>query len=281
MRIVLALALVAAVFAPLPVQADSDVTELPGDPSGSATCGPDTLRWNLSRSTTPGMTGSFTLDASAADGTSLLHVAETLPVGAAMRPRWCADLLHDGSQVLAYDLFSGGAHCCFSSTLVQLEGAGTVLDVNLGNGGLGMPAQLSADGPMQLVGSSDVFAYFDDLSFAASPFMPLVFAYDDASQQYVEATRQFPDYLREQIAKFEADLPQAVARSASAQVPPQFRYQEQESIALHLYGLHLLLGDAGTALPRLEARVSPRVAAWLEANAPAAAAAIDSTYYPQ
>ena len=131
---------------------------------------------------------------------------------------------------------------------------------------------------MQLVGGSDVFAYFDDLSFAASPFMPLIYVYDDGSRQYVEATRQYPDYLRDEVSKVEADLPDAVARSTSGQVPPQLRYQEQESAALHLYGLHLLLGDADTALPQIEAEVSPPVVAWLDANAEQAAGAMSGVY---
>jgi hypothetical protein len=55
-------------------------------------------------------------------------------------------------------------------------------------------------------------------------------------------------------------------------------FQEQQSIALRLYGLHLLLGDADTALPQLESRLSPPAAAWLASNATAAAEAIASVY---
>ncbi len=192
-------------------------------------------------------------------------------------PLWCGDLLGDGSQVLGFEDFSGGAHCCFSVTVLLLEpGARHLLDVGLGNGGVGLPQQLGEGGPLELVGGSDVFAYFDDLSFAASPFMPLIFAYD--GQQYVEATRQFPDYLDAQIDSADAALAEAVARPTPSKVPPQLAFQEQGSVALRLYGLHLLLGDADTALLQIEARLSRPAAAWLASHATAAADAIANAY---
>jgi hypothetical protein len=186
-------------------------------------------------------------------------------------------VLGDGSQVLALETFSGGAHCCFTASLVLLQPGGAhVLDADLGNGGLVQPAQLDDGGPLELPAASDVFAYFDDLSFAASPFMPLVFAFDGT--RYVEATRQFPDRITEAIAQAEADLSAAVARRPPAQIPPQLAFQEQESVALRLYGLHVLLGDADAALPLIQAQVSPPAASWLAANAPAALDAMAQRY---
>jgi hypothetical protein len=106
--------------------------------------------------------------------------------------------------------------------------------------------------------------------------MPLVFAYDGT--RYVEATRQYPDRITDEVARAEVALSAAVARGVPTQVPLQFVYQEQQSIALRLYGLHVLLGDADTALPLMEAEVSPPVAGWLAANAPAAVAAMAERY---
>jgi hypothetical protein len=259
-------------------QADPTAVQgIPRADAGSVQCGPDLVTWNNQVSFTAGISGSATLRATTPEGAVLLDMHTPLTPGARLTPLWCGDLLGDGSQELGLETFSGGAHCCFGVSVLALgPGARHLLDVDLGNGGLGQPRQLTDDGPLQLVGSSDVFAYFNDLSFAASPFMPLIFAYDGA--QYVEATRQFPDLLSAEIDSADAALADAVARPASDNTPPQLVFQEQQSIALRLYGLHLLLGDADTALPQLESRLSPPAAAWLASNATAAAEAIASVY---
>ncbi len=257
----------------------SAVTLLSNADSGSAQCGPDQLTWNNMGSFDVSRPGAVTVRATASDGSVVFDLAQPLAPGEKLIPLWCGDLLGDGSQVLGYETYSGGAHCCFSVGVAPLQtGAAHLLDVDLGNGGMSQPQQLDGDGPLELVGSSDVFAYFDDLSFAASPFLPLMFAYDADSQQYVEATRQFPDQLRAEIAQANTDLAEAIRRPVDPSVPARFRYQEQQSVALRLYGLHVLLGDADAALPALERRVAPPVATWLAANAPAARAAMEHVY---
>jgi hypothetical protein len=256
---------------------ESGVQQLPSSDQGTAVCGDSQLRWSNTRSFDPNVPGSVTVQATAPDGQLLLDLHQPLRAGEVLRPLWCGDVLGDGSQALAYQTFSGGAHCCFSASVVLLAaGSPHLLDADLGNGGLSLPRQLDGSGPLELRASSDVFAYFDDLSFAASPFMPLVYAYDGS--RYVEATRQVPDLLQLAIDQATADLAEAVARPVPAQVPPQVAYQEQESVALRLYGLHVLLGDADQALPVLEARVSPPVARWLQANAAAASDALAQVY---
>ena len=258
--------------------AATSVTPLPtNQDSGSAMCGADQLTWSNSRSFNRDVQGSAMVQATSPSGVELFQLDQSLGPGETVIPLWCGDLLGDGSQALAFETFSGGAHCCFSVRVVPLTpGASDLLDADLGNGGLGQPQQLDGDGPLELVGASDVFAYFDDLSFAASPFMPLFYVYD--GQQYVEATRQFPDQIQARIDQANDGLAQAVARPLAQNVPERFRYQEQQSIALRLYGLHVLLGDADSALPDIESRVAPPVASWLEQNTPAAEAAIASVY---
>jgi len=242
------------------------ITQFPRDPSGTVQCGPQHVSWS-----------GGTLRSETSEGNVVADLSQPLGPGQRVIPLWCGDLLGDGSQVLGVETFSGGAHCCFSVSVVQLDKSGThLLDADLGNGGLGTPEQLDDSGPLQLVGTSDVFAYFDDLTFVASPFMPLVYAYD--GQQYVEATRQFPDRIRTEIDQANAALPVAVERPVPPNQPAFVRYQEQESIALRLYGLHWLLGDQDAALPLIMARLSPPAADWLNANAPAAAAALSTVY---
>ncbi len=107
-------------------------------------------------------------------------------------------MLGDGSVALGYAFFSGGAHCCSTVTVVTLGAQGRqLLQAELGNAGGLKPVQLGDDGPLQLLSASDVLAYFDDLSFVASPFLPLIFRYDGS--RYVEATGAYPAYLRAQL----------------------------------------------------------------------------------
>lgn len=272
-------ALIALVFGLLFGQsgaAPDGIQSLPNANSGTALCGGTQVTWTSRPSNMPLVQGSAMLRAVLPDGTVIADMNWQLPVGQRLIMRWCGDTLGDGTTALSYDMFSGGAHCCFSSTVLLLEpGARHLLDVSLGNGGMGLPRQLSdADGPLELVGSSDVFAYFDSLPFVASPFMPIVYAYDADQGTYVEATRQFPDYLTAQAADADA----ALAAAPVAKAPGPLAYEEQESISLRLYGLHVLLGDADTALPRIERRLSPEAAAWLAANAPAAVDAMTAVY---
>jgi hypothetical protein len=253
------------------------VQQLPFEDTGSARCGQHTLQWANQPSQNFQTPGSATLQATAPDGQLIVDQSWPLAPGEKIIPLWCGDLLGDGGQVLAFESFSGGAHCCFTATVLALEpGAPHLLEVELGNGGLIQPRQLDGAGPIELPATSDVFAYFDDLSFAASPFLPLVFAYDGS--QYVEATRQFPDLLSEQIAQTEAELADAVARQVPAPTASRFDFQGQEGIALRLYALHVLLGDADQALPEIQAHVSAPVAVWLRSNAPAALDALGQVY---
>lgn len=250
---------------------------LPNDDGGTAQCGADHVIWNNMRSFDVRSPVSAMVHVTGSDGTQILDLARPLRAGEKLIMLWCGDVMGDGTEALAYEAFSGGAHCCFSVTIVELQaGARHLLDADLGNGAPGLPQQLNASGPLELPAASDVFAYFAHLSFAASPFMPLIFAYDGT--HYTEATRQFADVIEADIARAEADLDQAVARPVPVQIPVQFAYDAQESVALRLYGLHVLRGDSDQALPEIEARLSPPVAAWLDDNAQAAADALAQQY---
>jgi hypothetical protein len=268
---------IAALITPAHAQEDSPVEPLPMEDNGSAACGRYQVRWQNQLPPNFQTPGSATLQATAPSGQLIVDLSWPLAPGEKVIPLWCGDLLGDGRQAVGFELFSGGAHCCFTASVVLLEPGGPhLLDAELGNGGLVQPTQLDGSGPIELPAASDVLAYFDDLSFAASPFLPLVFAYDGS--QYVEATRQFPDLLSGQLAQAEADLENAIARQVPAPPTSQFAYQEQESMALRLYALHVLLGDGDQALPGILAQVSPPVAAWLTANQQAALDALGQVY---
>ncbi|MDQ6673594.1 MAG: hypothetical protein M3069_23110 [Chloroflexota bacterium] len=250
---------------------------LAGGDRGSARCGAHQVSWDNQRPADPGAPGRVLLRAAPPGAAPVLDLSRSSTPGERLIPLWCGDILGDGSQALGFESFSGGAHCCFAATVVLLQPNGrTLLETGLGNGGLVHPRQLDVGGPLELPATSDVFAYFDDLSFAASPFLPLVFAYDGT--HYVEATRQFPDVIAAATDQADTDLTEAVGRPVDPEVPPQFTYQEQESVALRLFALHWLSGDADQALPGIEARVAAPVSDWLEANTPAAVDALGQVF---
>jgi hypothetical protein len=199
--------------------------------------------------------------------------------GERMIPLWCANLLGDGRWAFAYERFSGGAHCCFAATILLLEpDAPHLLDRDLGNSGLVEPRQMDGGGPLEVPTTSDVFAYFGELAYAASPVLPMVLVFDGA--QYVDATRQFPDLLQEDLKEAQAELAEVVARqTVVGGGGSRFDYQEQEGVALRLYGLHVLLGDADQALPAIQSIIAPPAAAWLQDNAAAAAEAMARVYH--
>ena len=191
---------------------------------------------------------------------------------------WCADLVGDGRWAFAFERFSGGAHCCFSATILLLEAeAPHLLDRDLGNSGLVEPRQMDGGGPLEVPTTSDVFAYFGDLAYAASPVLPMVLAFDGT--QYVEATRQFP--VCSGGVEAGADGPRRRRRAADrrGRCGSRFDYQEQEGVALRLYGLHVLVGDGDQALPAIQSMVAPPVAEWLQDNAPTAVESMARVYH--
>ena len=106
--------------------------------------------------------------------------------------------------------------------------------------------------------------------------LPLVLAYDGT--RYVEATRRFPDLLADEARQAQVELMEVVTRQTVVG-GSRFDYEEQVGMALRLYGLHVLLGDADQALPGLRALVAPPVAEWLDVNAQPAVEAMARVYH--
>ncbi len=255
----------------------SAIQDIGQERSGSAACGRFTVSWANTAPTAPGSMGQDTMRVvDTTTGTASSVSQPSAAPSETLEPLWCGDVLGDGSVALAYAHYSGGAHCCTTATVVTLGDQGRqLLQVELGNAGGLKPVQLGDGGPLQLVAESDVFAYFDDLSFVASPFLPLVFRYDGGG--YVEATSDYPNYLRAQLDEALGQLGMLPAQ-IPAQGGPDLARLEHESVALRAFGLYALLGDAPSGQASLERRLSPAVAGWLSANAGDALAALQQHY---
>lgn len=226
--------------------------------SGSARCGGHLVEWS-----TPRSSGEAVLTVRDESGEVVVHVTEPVE-GCCERitPFWCGEALNDRRTVLSYGYYSGGAHCCTTMYVVDLKGPATLLRTELGNYNDALVAtQLDDGASLELFGFSDVFAYFGDLSFAASPWLPVVFAYRNGV--YREVTPNFEHVVR-------SDLAAALAELEAALQGPSYP-ADPATAALQAFGDYILLDEARAGLERLKSTLSawgrPDVAAWLDANA--------------
>jgi hypothetical protein len=245
---------------------DYGVLEWSGEPDGSNNCGDFAVGWDSPELDGSGPTatlhaingGDVALDLKGRDDTEQLTAL------------WCGNVAGDERPELATQRFTGGAHCCFTIRVDTMDGP-TLLERDLGNYGGLEAKELDDEHPNELVGSSDVLAYFSDLPFAATAPVPLVFAFRGG--RYVEAAAEFPDEVRKRLADAEKDLRAAIAGGIDDAI---------KGMALGVYAHHVLLGDADEALPALEDQVPDDVASWLRAHADEAAKLVrgDATATP-
>lgn len=110
--------------------------------------------------------------------------------------RWCRDVTADGVPEAMVSIASGGAHCCTTFKVYSLtRPLRQVLSVDAGNVDDIIPRQLDGTGPLELLSWDDRFAYAYGMSYAESPFLPVVYAYQGG--RYVLATRRYPGILRD------------------------------------------------------------------------------------
>jgi hypothetical protein len=169
-----------------------------------------------------------------------------------------ADLDADGVEDVIVFHFTGGAHCC-SEYLIFSEGPGGIQQddaFGLGNGGIGAVEDLDGDGIPELDAWDDRLAYFPDLSYAASPSLPLVLC-RTGEGTYAECTVLFPDRMQAAADGFEAALSDAVQRQASD--------EEKRSYALGLVTAYLLLAPTDEGWTKVRS-LCPECEAWLMQN---------------
>jgi len=144
------------------------------------------------------------------------------------------DLDADGVQDVIVIHFTGGAHCCFEYLVFSEGPDGIQLDdwFSLGNDAIGTVEDLDGDGVPELDAWDDRLAYFPDLSYAASPSLPLVLC-RTGEGTYADCTILFPDKMQKAADAFEAALSDAVQRQAGD--------EEKRSAALGLVAAYLLL----------------------------------------
>jgi hypothetical protein len=121
------------------------------------------------------------------------------------------DINRDGSPDLVVSTWSGGAHCCYTTTVYSVgRDVRKVLAVETGNCGPGTFEDLDGNGVLEFSTCDDQWAdaYCD---FASAPMPTVVFAYDTASREYKVATPRFAAALQRLIDSEVAETLTAVA----------------------------------------------------------------------
>ena len=112
------------------------------------------------------------------------------------------DITGDGSPDVVVTEWSGGAHCCYSTTVYSVEAGNAVREIFGANTGSCMTnfEDLDGDRRLELVTCEDGWES-DYCSFAEAPFAPVVFAYSLSTRAYVPATPRYRNRYTRDIAE--------------------------------------------------------------------------------
>ena len=120
------------------------------------------------------------------------------------------DINGDGVADLVVDEWSGGAHCCYETTIYSLEQRPRpLLSLQAGNCGPGELLDLDGDGRLEVVTCDDRWAA-TYCPFAFSPMPRVVFAYDVVTREYVPDTPRFARRSGDQLAAAVSEAERAV-----------------------------------------------------------------------
>jgi hypothetical protein len=180
------------------------------------------------------------------------------------------DLDGDGRDEAVVFHFTGGAHCCSEYWIFSGGPAGIrLIDAfTLGNAGIGEIRDLDGDGIPELLAADDRLAYFGDLPYAASPFLPLVLCRTRSGAfagLYVDCTPSFPDRLQEAAQEFEEALRMAMNEPSPDAGEPSGMETRRHWAALGMVAASRRAGD-GVASRALVRTLCPDCDRWLLAN---------------
>ncbi len=107
-------------------------------------------------------------------------------------------LLRDGTKQLFVQHFSGGAHCCWTSIILELSDSVHTLFHSDDYTDLGYQltmSDLDRDGMMDLHLTIITFDYFDRLNPAISPFSSAYFSYSSSTRRFTLMSRKFSSLI--------------------------------------------------------------------------------------
>lgn len=158
------------------------------------------------------------------------------------RPRiTLADVNADGVVDAIVDTFSGGAHCCSSSSIALSVGAGWAKPITQSWGNYGYELKELGGAPgVEFASYDDAFAYAFS-SYAAS--IPAIRILRVVGGKLVDATREYPDAIRVDLAEKTALYADIVKDAGAADYPNDVA----QSAGAAMIADQLLLGDLEAA----------------------------------
>jgi len=197
------------------------------------------------------------------DGVNQYTVASDSAESAQMFPWSVAydqDLDGDGVNEAIVSHYTGGAHCCSEYLIFDAGPAGIAsLDsFSFGNAGIDSLKDLDGDGIPEMRSYDDRFAYFDDISYAASPFLPLILC-RSADGTYTDCTPDFPDMLEESAQEYEGFLAGAPQSASDASDEDKYGY------SLGLLASYMRLGREDEGWSKVAA-LCAECESWLRQN---------------
>ncbi|KPK22014.1 MAG: hypothetical protein AMJ76_01180, partial [Dehalococcoidia bacterium SM23_28_1] len=153
---------------------------------------------------------------------------------------------------------TGGAHCCFEYLVFSEAPEGIHLDdwFSIGNATITDIVDLDGDGVPELQTYDDRLAYFPNLCYACSPFLPLVLC-RSVQDVYYDCTPQFPELFEAAAEEFEGRLRDAVQQ--------QMEDYEKRSSALGLRASYLRIGLVEEGWSSIQS-LCPECNVWLSDN---------------
>ncbi len=178
---------------------------------------PQTLRWGAySVTVTPRPQNDYDKQATAVirQGGKTLVTVSDWNVSASLKP-----LRPGGQPELVLEAFSGGAHCCTTYyAFTQDDGAPRNLFIlDAGNYGANF-TDLNGDGTLELVFSSDAFAYYD-YSYAASPDVRYVLGWDGV--RVADLTRRYAFVPEQDAARYLKELTRPLGKDEDPNETPR------------------------------------------------------------
>jgi hypothetical protein len=113
-------------------------------------------------------------------------------------------LTPEGKKYIFIDLFSGGAHCCYSLIVgIMKDDKFLILDSAFyGNSGI-LVEDVNKDGTMEIISYNDMFAYAFT-NYSESRFPTRIQHFKEG--RLTEVTSDFKDLIRKEIAEYKSDL---------------------------------------------------------------------------
>ena len=171
-----------------------------------------------------------------------------------------ADVNADGLDDAIVMEYSGGAHCCFLYRVFSEGPSGIQLidsfSLGWGNARIRAVEDLDGDGMPELDTYDDRLAYFPGLSFARSPFLPLVLC-RSTQHIYYDCTQYFPEVLKSSAQEVEGELGDAVQRQLEEEI--------KRSLALALLATYIRMGMDEEGWSKVRS-LCPECEGWLTEN---------------